>query len=191
MNTLPLAAGLSLVIATAAQADTWVLNGDASHLAFGSIKNDYIAEVHSFGGLSGGATDSDVSVTIDLATVQTNIDIRDERMQEHVFSGLVTAELSADMDLTQFDTLAVGETAIAEFDGALSFLGEEVSVYTDVVVIRLGDDSVMVTTNDMVFLATDELGVDSGIDVLQELASLDGIARATPITARFMFTRSE
>ncbi|MEL6678578.1 MAG: YceI family protein [Pseudomonadota bacterium] len=177
------------LLATGAAADTWTLDGAASHLAFGSIKNDYNAEIHGFTDLSGEATDESVSVTIDLASVKTNIDIRDERMQKHVFSGIATATLSADMDLSKFDSLAVGESALTEFDGTLSFLGEDVSVFTDLLVLRLGEDKVMVMTNDMVFLATDELGIDDGISTLQEIASLDGIARATPITARFVFSR--
>ncbi len=190
MKSTIMAIALASITATAAHADTWVLNSDASHLAFGSIKNDYNAEVHSFSGLTGGATDTAVTVSIDLASVQTNIDIRNERMREHVFGGLLTADLSADVDLAQFDTLAIGESATTEFDGTLSFLGDDVSVFTKLFVMRLGDDSVMVTTNDMMFLATDELGIDASIDTLQELASLDGIARATPITARFIFTRA-
>ena len=177
-------------MATTTQADSWALNGDASHLAFGSVKNDYVAEVHSFADLSGEATDTAVSVTIDLASVQTNIDIRNERMGEHVFKGEAPALLSAEMDLSQYDELAFGESTVAEFDGTLSLLGEEVPVFTDVVVFRLGNDDVMVTTNDMVFLATDELGIDEGINMLQELASLDGITRATPVTARFVFSRA-
>lgn len=190
MNIRTIAAMLTLGVASTAQAENWVLNGDASHLAFGSIKNDYIAEIHSFPGLSGTASKDDVSVTIDLASVQTNIDIRNERMNEHVFGGVLQATLSAQVDLGQFDDLSVGESALTEFDGTLSLLGEEVGVFTDVLVIRLGDDSVMVTTNDMVFLATDTLGIDGGIDMLQEIASLDGIARATPITARFVFSKA-
>jgi len=38
------------------------------------------------------------------------------------------------------------------------------------------------------FVATDELGVDAGIDALQEIAGLDSITRSTPVTMRFMFT---
>lgn len=190
MKRTILTTALMFGLATGAQANSWSLNGDASNIAFGSIKNDYVAEVHSFTGLSGNATDTTVSVTIDLSSVQTNVDIRNERMLEFVFGGLLTAELSANMDLAQFDALSIGESTTTEFDGTLNLLGEDVSIFTQVVVVRLGADSVMVTTNDMVFLATDELGIDSGIDKLQELASLDGIARATPITARLMFTRT-
>lgn len=191
MKNALLTTALACALATSAQAGGWVLNGTASHLAFGSVKNDYNAEVHSFLGLTGNATADAVSVTIDLGSVQTNIDIRNERMQEHVFSGVLTAELSADLDLGQYDGMAVGESAITEFDGTLKLLGEEVPVFTNVVVYRLGEDNVMVTTNDMVFLATDELGIDGGIDKLQELAGLDSIARATPVTARFVFSRTQ
>ncbi|MEM7295608.1 MAG: hypothetical protein AAF330_03130, partial [Pseudomonadota bacterium] len=38
-------------------ADSWTLDGAASHLAFGSIKKDFVGDVHSFGGLSGSVSD--------------------------------------------------------------------------------------------------------------------------------------
>ena len=45
----------------------------------------------------------------------------------------------------------------------------------------------MVTTNDMLFLAADEAGIDGAIDTLMELAGLDSITRAVPVTLRFVF----
>ncbi|MEL6532735.1 MAG: YceI family protein, partial [Pseudomonadota bacterium] len=50
-----------------------------------------------------------------------------------------------------------------------------------------GEGSVMVTTNDMLFLAADEAGIDGAIDTLMELAGLDSITRAVPVTLRFVF----
>ena len=38
-------------------------------------------------------------------------------------------------------------------------------------------------------LTTEDLGIDAGIDTLQELASLESITRVTPVTLRFVFER--
>ena len=175
------------IVGTPSFATSWTLDSDASHLAFGSVKNSYVGEVHSFGNLSGSASDGAVSIEIDLASVQTNIDIRDERIGEHVFGGLLTASLTADVAMTEMAAMAVGDSQTIEFDGTLALLGEEIPVYTNVLVMRLAESKVMVMTNDMVFLATDEAGIDTGIDTLQELALLDSITRTSPVTARFIF----
>jgi hypothetical protein len=178
------------VTASSVLAQDWTLNADASRLAFGSIKNSFIGEAHSFEGISGSVSaKGEVSIDIPLGGVATNIDIRNERLIEFVFSNAPSATLSATLDMKSLKSMRPGETTTMELDATLSFLGNDVDVFTEVFVARLSGGSVMVTTNDMVFLDTDELGIDAGIDKLQELASLDSIARATPITVRFVFDR--
>ncbi len=54
-------------------------------------------------------------------------------------------------------------------------------------VIKLSDTKLLATTNDMIMLSTEELGINSGIDKLMELAKLPGITRVSPVTLRFMF----
>jgi len=65
---------------------SWNLSNADSKVAFGSVKADVVGEVHQFGSVSGNMNDNGVAtIEIDLASVNTNIDIRNERMQEHVF----------------------------------------------------------------------------------------------------------
>lgn len=178
------------VTASSALAQDWTLNADASRLAFGSIKNSFIGEAHSFEGLSGSVNaKGDVAIDIPLGGVATNIDIRNERLIEFVFNNAPSATLSANFDMKALKSLRPGDTTTMELDAVLSLLGNDVDVSTEVFVARLSGGRVMVTTNDMIFLDTEELGIDGGIDKLQELASLDSIARATPITVRFVFDR--
>lgn len=83
------AAAAAIAFAGVANAQTWTLDGAASHLAYGSIKKDKIGEVNSFSGLSGTVDETGkAKVTIDLTTIETSIDIRNERMLEHVFKGV-------------------------------------------------------------------------------------------------------
>jgi hypothetical protein len=189
MKTTAFAAALlALTAAAPALSETWTLNTEGSHLAFASVKNDYIGEVHTFSGLSGTVSDAGVTdIEIDLTTLETAIDIRNERMAEHVFNALPSARLSAEIDMAATQDLAVGDMMEMEVDAVLSFIGTELDLTADMVVVRLSEDRVMAMTNDMVFLETDIAGIDAGIDVLQELASLDHISRAVPVTMRLMF----
>jgi len=91
-----------------AAADTWTLDSAASKLAFGSIKKDKIGEVHSFETINGTvAADGSVAINIDLTSVQTNIDIRNERMKEHVFKGMASAKLMANIDPAEIAAVPV------------------------------------------------------------------------------------
>lgn len=189
MKTLGIATAVLALAATSAAAE-WELNATESRLAFGSVKNAFIGEVHSFGGLSGSVSNAgDVTIQIGLADVQTNIDIRNERMVEHVFAGTPAATINAQIDMDGIKKLRPGESMIVESDVDVSFLGEDVSVFSELYVVRTSGRSVMVTTNDMVFVDTEQLGIDAGITTLQELAGLDSITRAVPVSLRFVFEK--
>ena len=181
------AAALALMASPTLAAD-WALDPATSVVSFGSIKNDYIGEAHTFSGLEGKVTsDGMATISIDLTSVNTNIDIRNERMGEHVFQGATTADIIAEVDMEAFEGLAAGESMTMELVGDLKLLGEEVPVYLDMFVLRVSDSQVMASTNTATFLSTEDLGIDAGIDVLQGLANLDSITRVSPVTMRFMF----
>ncbi|MDA7964028.1 YceI family protein [Ruegeria sp.] len=179
----------STIIAAPAFAANWTLNSDASHLAYGTVKIDDVGEVNSFTNLSGHVRDDGhVKIDIDLSSVETNIDIRNERMIEHVFRKAATATLTANIDMDAVSKLKVGESSVVEVDATLSLVGTDVEFYTDMYILRLAEDSVMVSTNDMVFISTEDAGVSAGVDKLMELAQLPGITRTVPVTARLMFS---
>jgi hypothetical protein len=166
----------------------WTLDAEKSKLAFGSIKKDKVGEVHAFEGISGTVGhDGAAEIKIDLSSVQTNIDIRNERMLEHVFGGLKEATLSATIDMDEVNALAVGGMTVLDVEGTLAFLGADVDIETEMFVARMSETKVLVSTNDMIFVGTEDLGVSAGIDKLMELAKLPGITRTTPVTMRFVF----
>ena len=185
-KTIACATVIAATGSMAAAAD-WTLDAANSTLAFGSVKNDYIGESHSFTGLSGSASGDTATVEISLASVQTNIDIRNERMIEHVFQSAATASISAEFDMAAMEAMAVGDMATMESFGTLTLLGEEIPLDVNLHVVRLSEDRVMVTSDGLIMLSTDDAGIDGAIDTLQELAGLDGITRVTPVTMRFVF----
>lgn len=177
-----------IALSTSATAESWTIDGAGSQISFGSVKNSYTGEVHHLGGLSGSVSETGrAEITIDLASVETYIDIRNERMAEHVFKMTPKAMLSADLDMATISGLAVGDTLSTEIDGTLSFLGTEIDLPVEVLVARLGTDKVLVAS-DMIYVATDELEIEAGIDTLKALAELDDITRAVPVSFRMVFT---
>ena len=105
----------SAIVASPALATSWTLDPEGSHLAYGSIKKDVVGEVNSFTNLSGHVgPDGKVEIEIDLSSVETNIDIRNERMIEYVFRKAGTAILSAEFDMQDVAELAVGGTTIVD-----------------------------------------------------------------------------
>jgi cytochrome c2/polyisoprenoid-binding protein YceI len=188
-------AGLTVLFAmtgTTMMADSWTLDGENSKVAFGSIKKDTIGEVHHFETITGSVDPAGaVSVEIDLTSVQTWIDIRNERMMEHVFQGAATATLTAQIDPAEFEALAVGETSTVDIEGALSLVGVEIPVEISMFVARLSDDKILATTDEMFFLGTEEAGIDAGVSKLMELAKLPGITRTAPVMVRFLFVADQ
>lgn len=179
---------LAIAFAGAASAQTWTLDGDASHLAYGSIKKDKVGEVNAFSGLSGTVdATGKADITIDLTSLETNIDIRNERMMEHVFRGAGEAQLTAQLDMDEVTGLGVGDMTVVDVEGALSLLGVSTELDLEMLVVRLSETRVMALSNDMVFIGTEELGIDAGVDKLMEIAKLPGITRTAPVTLRLVF----
>ena len=160
-------------------------------MTFGSVKKNVAGEVHNFNNVSGTVMpDGTVKIEIDLSSVETNIDIRNERMVKHVFKdGTATAVLTGEVDMDDVSGLAVGGITTTDFEGTLAFAGTNADIEAEMLVARLSENQVLVTTADFLMLSTADLGIDAGIDKLMELAKLPGITRVTPVAIRMVFTK--
>ena len=127
----------------AAYSENWQVAPEESRIAFGSVKKDSVGETHHFGTISGDVDDTgQVSVVIDLNSVETWIDIRNERMVEHVFGGTPSATISVAIDMTALEGLADGATTTVSAKGSLNFNGANVPVEGDMFVARLSENRV-------------------------------------------------
>jgi len=180
-----------LLTAGAAQAESWTLSNDDSLIAYGSIKKDTIGEVNTFGALSGTVdAEGKVSIEIDLTSVETYIDIRNERMVEHVFGAdNPTATLTTQVDAGTLEAMKPGDTDTLDTEAVLSLAGNDVPLEATLFVARLTDGRALVTTDAMIMLSMADLGFDDGITKLMELAKLPGITRVSPVTIRLVFDR--
>ena len=190
-KTLAALCGLSLMITAPAFAkDGWSLSADESKIAFASVKKDTVGEVHHFGSIDGSVDKSgNVSVEIDLASVETWIDIRNERMQKFVFGSAPKAMLKATVNIEELEAIKAGDTDVIDVEGTLKLGGNDIPIETSLFIARMSDDKMVAVTDEMIMLGTDEAGIDGSISKLMELAKLPGITRVSPVTLRLVFTR--
>jgi len=171
----------------------WTLNNDASSLSFVSTKAINIAEVHRFGHLEGGVSDSGkVMITVSLSSVDTGIEIRDDRMQEMLFetSEYATASLNASVNKADLDSLDVGESIATEVTGELTLHGQTVEVPFNVIIARTGNDRMLVTSKEPVVINAPTFGLAAGVEKLREVAGLPSISTAVPVSFVLSFDRS-
>jgi len=186
--------GLLLMLAAmqTARAATWTLDNAASFLSFASIKAEDIGEVHSFGSLSGSVTeDGTTTVTIDLASVSTGIDLRNERMREMLFhtAQFPVATVTATVPLDSLDGLAVGDSAVRDVTAQLSLAGESNDLPTPLMITRLSEGRVMVQPLRLLMVRADDYALGEGIDALRDMAGLGHISHAVPATFTLVFER--
>jgi len=186
----PMFAGL-VFIAAPAWAD-WTLNNDQSQLSFISVKKGDIAEVHRFDQLDGSVDGKgNVKLTIQLASVDTAIPIRDERMREMLFNtnAFPRATLTASLDASLLSKLKVGDMMINTLQGQLNLHGQSSPVTAELVVAKLGPDTLLVSSRRPLVLQAGDFDLLEGVEKLREVAGLASISKAVPVSFVLTFNQ--
>lgn len=190
----PLAGALLLVAAWAPPASAqWTLDNAGSRLSFVSTKAGTAAEVHTFGNLEGAVDAAGrVRLTIELESVDTAIEIRDERMREMLFetADYPTATLVATVDTEALDGLAVGESVDMVTEGQLQLHGTSTSVTVSMTVARLSESRVLAVSRAPLIVNASQVGLLEGVERLREVAGLPSISPAVPVTFVLAFDRA-
>ena len=170
----------------------WEVDSAASRLSYVSIKQGEIAETNTFETVTGSVTGAgEAMVEIDLASVSTGVDIRNERMRDIFFSVADNpkATVTATVDPATFEALAIGESADTTIDGTLSLAGVEAPFQAEVSVTRAGPDRVIAVTDKPVIIEAGRFELADELAELQELAGLDSITPVVPVTFSIAFQR--
>lgn len=161
---------------------------------FVSIKKDTVAEVNSFREMSGSISDQGaVTLEIALASVDTAIAIRDERIRVMLFeTGLFPkAQLTAKVDMASFTKLKAGQSHSEEIALTFALHGESKIFKANVTVVKLEGDRFMVTTTDPIIINAADYGLVKGIEALREIANLPAISAAVPVTLNLVFDKQK
>jgi hypothetical protein len=172
---------------------TWTLDPTGSRLSYVSIKASEIAEANRFDKLSGSvAADGTATIDIDLASVNTGVDIRNERMREIFFqvADNPTATVTAKLDPAAFSGLAVGQSLTRPLKATVMIKGASQDVETEVLVTRVADNRVTVVPTAPIIITTDMFGLTDELGELRALAQLPSITPAVPVTFTLAFTRA-
>ena len=174
-----------------AQAD-WELDSANSTINFVSIKNNGVAEVHSFASLQGfiGAA-GNAQVTIELESVQTMIDVRDERMREMLFETVKfpLATVSAEVEPGMLAMAAEGGVVTTELPVTVSLHGQEKVLSAPLLIVGESENSLRVISTAPVLVNAADFDLTGGVAALQKVAGLDAISTAVPVTLQLQFVK--
>jgi len=168
----------------------WQLINESSQLNFVSTKATHIAEAHTFTKLQGSVSDAGkTTLTIDLASVETMIPIRNQRMGAMLFeiATFPTAEFSAQIDLGTLNQLNVGAMQDMLLKGELSLRSTTIPLSANVRVTKLEGNRVQVQTLKPIILNANSLSVVEGIEKLRNVAGLPSISHSVPVTFSLIF----
>lgn len=180
------------LLAGSAQAQ-WSLDNSASTLSFVTVKADHVGEVHTFDQLSGSIDDrGNVEIMVELASVNTLIDIRNERMQSMLFETNLfpRAMITGDVDLASFVEMSPGASITAQVEFELDIHGVSNSYNTELIVTRLAN-GVFASTSKPIIVTAASHGLVDGVEALREIAGLPSISRSVPVTFNVVFEESE
>jgi len=179
------AAVLSLSLSTAPALAGWSLDPARSHLAFVSVKAKDIGEVHSFTEMAGTiGDDGQVQVSLMLDSVETLIPVRNERMREFLFqtTDYKDATLTAKVDPAIIAGMKPGDIADVTAEGILSLHGRQQPMIINMQAAKVGDDKVMVASTKPLIVDAAKFGMGEGVEKLREIAGLESISNAVPVT---------
>lgn len=171
----------------------WQLAASDSDITFLSVKNGDVAEISRFETVSGTlSADGRARLFVDAASVESYVDIRNERLRDIFFevTQFPQIELSADLDPAQFETLETGDSLTTELRLTVRLHDVAREAYADVRVLRLTGDRVVVTSIEPVLIDVRDYGLGEAVEALRELAGLNSISPVIPVSAYLVFDRA-
>lgn len=170
----------------------WSLDQESSDFSFSSIKKAKVLENHSFNKFSGSIDDSGkATLILDLTSVNTGIEIRDERMQNMLFETekYTQASFTTQVDISKIEQLAPGSISNQTVKGVLKLHGMEKELSAELNVIKLSDNKLLVSTAQPISINAADFALDSGVSALREIAKLPSISFAVPVSFSLTFTK--
>ena len=182
---------IAAAVATAPAQAAWQLDGENSTISFVSTKAINAAEVHRFGEMTGSMTEAgQVSVSISLESVDTAIELRDERMREMLFE---TSQYSAATIAATVDTGALptepGQSVRMTVEANVSLHGIDRVMPINLIVVRSGENGLVVSSEQPVIVNASQFRLVEGIQKLTEVAGLPNISTAVPVSFVLTFVQ--
>lgn len=179
---------LTAVYASAATAQ-WQVNEQSSAVSLVASKNVHTSEVFTFKRVSGAISDSGaLSIKLDLASIDSKIGIRDERMKEHLFevAKFPHASITSQLEQGVLDKLKSSVFLQTSVTASLDLHGLKRDVQLDLNVMSSGD-KLLVSARQPVLINSDTFGLGGGLAKLAELAGGISISQTTVVNFSLVF----
>jgi len=184
------AIGVDSARAEAALGEEWLLNPRLSNVYMQTVKNNAVFETHQFTAVEGSISkDADANVKIDLASIDSGVDVRDVRMRFLLFETykFPHAEISAKLDKGKLQGLSTETRVTYPLDLTVSLHGIVKKIETVVWVTRINDTTVSVATIKPIIITAESFGLVAGIAKLAEAVGGIPIASAASISFDLVF----
>jgi len=176
--------GLALCLFSTATFANWNLNNELSRVSFVSVKKNTIGESHYFKKLNASISNSGkFKLEINLASVETLIPIRNERMQKFLFNTEMFPKLNLTSDLSsQLKNLKKGQSTILKTQADLALNGINKLISLEVLATQQANGDIIVASFMPVIIKPSDFNLTAGINKLQELAKLPSITHSVPVS---------
>lgn len=156
---------------------------DASSIHFLTTKNVDVTEVHTLKMFEGKVSESGQAVLkLDLASIDTGIQIRDQRMLKHLFKEAATGTITMKFDESLIKDVLAGKVVTTEMDATFELLGKSSPLKITLQATQLADGQISVSSTKPVILDARKLQLEGGVKILQEIAKLASISQIVPVT---------
>lgn len=172
--------------------DAWTLAPQLSSIAYVTVKSGEIAETNTFRTVTGRVEpDGAARLGVALNSVETNVDIRNERMKNVFFEVADYPEAVATLALepAEFSDLEIGDRTQVETALTLALHGLEAEYDAVLFVTRAGADRVVVETAAPVLVDVRDFELGTGLETLRSLANLPAITPVAPVSVSLVFER--
>ena len=163
----------------------WEVDPTGSHIGFASVKNDLIAENHTFTELTGRVSVAgDANIKVNLASVETLIPLRNERMQTMLFNiaKFPQATITSEVPVNELSLMATGESSVLDIELLIDLHGKELKKSVPVKVTSIGDNGFDVSSLGPIILHASQFALSDSVDALRKIAGLQSIDLMVPVT---------
>jgi polyisoprenoid-binding protein YceI len=170
----------------------WQLENEHSSLTFITVKKEQVAEVNHFKKLRGSVSDEGkVLLEVSLLSVESNILLRNERMQEFLFETRLfpAARFITELPAELISSIAKGTSKQYQLKGIINLHGVIKDVEVPVLISRLEENRLVVASISPLLIMAGDFNLEAGVSKLQQLAELPGITRAVPVSFVLSFNK--
>ena len=182
----------ALMLSSAGTWADWQLDSSQSTLTFLSDKNAGVVEQHGFEVFDVAVSEAgEIRADIELASVETRIGIRNERMREMLFKVAEFPKATLSGNLGELDLASLGAAPqMASIPLTLSLHGSAQAVVADVWVSQ-AEGALYVSTVNPILVRASDFGLAEGVEALRVVAGLKTIGQTVPVSFNLRLTNAQ